>query len=39
MWEILNMILPEEHPKRRWREDPYDQLANKRVSEVFPPEN
>ncbi|KRT67411.1 MAG: hypothetical protein XU08_C0003G0087 [candidate division WWE3 bacterium CSP1-7] len=39
MWEILNMILPEEHPRRRWRENPYDQLANKRVSEIFPPES
>jgi hypothetical protein len=39
MWEILNLILPEEPPRKRWREDPYDQLANKRVSEVFPPKS
>ena len=38
MWEILNMILPEEHPRKRWRDDPYNQIANKRVDEVFPPD-
>jgi hypothetical protein len=38
MWEILNRITPSDRP--RPDQDPrryYDQIANKRVDEVFPP--
>ena len=34
MWEILNIILPSDKPRRR--KSPYPQIGDMRIAEVFP---
>ncbi len=34
MWEILNIILPSDKPRRR--KNPYPQIGDMRIAEVFP---